>query len=460
MPASRRKVTRIGLPDRYIECGAVPTLQARYGLTTEAIVATIAALAGGSRHEDHRDRDLHRRRRLEELAVRARSTPTTGIHGIGEGTLNGFIRTTEAGVHELKHLGDRAGPAPHQRARQAHARQRVARWRPYPPHGDRGDRGRLLGHPRQDRSACRSTSCSAARCATACSATPMAGTAPSARRRPSSRRPRPCSPRASRRSSSIRSAPRRASSRERNSTSPTTSAACCATSCRRTRRILIDVHARFTEIAALQAAERFADSTSTGGRSRRRATGRRRCTRWRTARPIPVATGEMYDTVGQFYHAGRRRRRQHLPARADVARRHRHHRCRSPTWRWRMAATSRPHQSGGPVATAVCLQLAAAVPNFLIQEHFDAFNEPWTRDLVTWHPTIDPTNGHLSLPDAPGLGIDLNIEAIEAHPYDPHAYLNVHAEGWEKRLGTDAREQGQDRSARRSRGRRSRSRGW
>ena len=27
-----------------------------------------------------------------------------GIHGVGEGTLNGFIKTTEAGVHELKHL--------------------------------------------------------------------------------------------------------------------------------------------------------------------------------------------------------------------------------------------------------------------------------------------------------------------------------------------------------------------
>jgi transketolase len=39
-----RKVARIGLPDRFIECGAVPTLQARYGLTTEAIVAKIARL--------------------------------------------------------------------------------------------------------------------------------------------------------------------------------------------------------------------------------------------------------------------------------------------------------------------------------------------------------------------------------------------------------------------------------
>ncbi|MDC9826338.1 transketolase C-terminal domain-containing protein [Devosia sp. ZB163] len=38
------KVTRIGLPDRYIECGAVPTLQQKYGLTVEAVVATIGAL--------------------------------------------------------------------------------------------------------------------------------------------------------------------------------------------------------------------------------------------------------------------------------------------------------------------------------------------------------------------------------------------------------------------------------
>jgi transketolase len=40
-----KKVSRIGLPDRYIECGSVPTLQARYGLTTAAVVEKIAALA-------------------------------------------------------------------------------------------------------------------------------------------------------------------------------------------------------------------------------------------------------------------------------------------------------------------------------------------------------------------------------------------------------------------------------
>jgi galactonate dehydratase len=72
----------------------------------------------------------------------------------------------------------------------------------------------------------------------------------------------------------------------------------------------------------------------------------------------------------------------------------------------------------------------------LIQEHFDATNETWTRDLVTWHPEIDQSNGHLSFPTASGLGIDLNLEAIEEHPYDPDAFFNLHEEGWEQRIGS------------------------
>ena len=195
------------------------------------------------------------------------------------------------------------------------------------------------------------------------------------------------------------------------------------------------MHARFTEIAALQAAEKFADldiywweePTSRDRQETVHEVAHRS--------PIPVATGEMYDTVGQFYSlaagGGVNIFQPEPMSLGGIA----------PSLQVANLALAHgsyiaPHQSGGPVATAVCLQLAAAVPNFLIQEHFDAFNDPWTRDLVTWHPTVDPRNGHLSLPDAPGLGIDLDLEAIRRHPYDPHAYLNVHTEGWEKRLGT------------------------
>ena len=40
-----RPLTRIGLPDRYIECGSVPHLQAKYGLATERVVEAIVAAA-------------------------------------------------------------------------------------------------------------------------------------------------------------------------------------------------------------------------------------------------------------------------------------------------------------------------------------------------------------------------------------------------------------------------------
>jgi galactonate dehydratase len=94
-----------------------------------------------------------------------------------------------------------------------------------------------------------------------------------------------------------------------------------------------------------------------------------------------------------------------------------------------------PHQSGGPVATAVCLQLAACLPNFLIQEHFDPFNEPWTRSLVSWVPELDTATGQLSLPDAPGLGVDLDLAVARDHPLDPGAFLDVTSAGWEMRAG-------------------------
>jgi len=200
--------------------------------------------------------------------------------------------------------------------------------------------------------------------------------------------------------------------------------------------ILIDVHARFTEADALRAAEKLApiglywweEPTTREREAPANAVGHRS--------PIRVATGEMFDTLGQFYtlaHGGGVNIFQPEPmslggilptlAVAHLAEAH-------GSW-------IAPHQSGGPVATAVCLQLAACVPNFLIQENFDYFNDAWTRDLVTWTPALDPATGHFSLPTAPGLGLKLNLDVVRAHPYDPHAFLNIHTEGWEKRLGTN-----------------------
>jgi transketolase len=43
-----KKLTRIGIPDRYIECGSVPVLQDTYGLTTRRMIATMANLLEGT----------------------------------------------------------------------------------------------------------------------------------------------------------------------------------------------------------------------------------------------------------------------------------------------------------------------------------------------------------------------------------------------------------------------------
>jgi len=54
-------------------------------------------------------------------------------------------------------------------------------------------------------------------------------------------------------------------------------------------------------------------------------------------------------------------------------------------------------------------------------------------------------NAEARWPDETGtlhrLGME-NLDAIAAHPYDPNAYLNVHAEGWEMRLGQATPEAG------------------
>jgi galactonate dehydratase len=90
-----------------------------------------------------------------------------------------------------------------------------------------------------------------------------------------------------------------------------------------------------------------------------------------------------------------------------------------------------PHSAQGPVCSAACVQLNASLPNFLIHEIFDEFNEPWEEEIVT-HP-VKVVDGYIDVPDRPGLGIDLNIEEILRHPYKAENYLPLFKPGWEKR---------------------------
>lgn len=87
-----------------------------------------------------------------------------------------------------------------------------------------------------------------------------------------------------------------------------------------------------------------------------------------------------------------------------------------------------PHCSIGPVALAAALHFDWSTPNFRIQEAFGEFDVPWRNDFVRgWNPV---RNGEFMLPDAPGLGLELDESVIAAHPYVPCSFPSLWDGDW------------------------------
>ena len=86
-----------------------------------------------------------------------------------------------------------------------------------------------------------------------------------------------------------------------------------------------------------------------------------------------------------------------------------------------------PHNPLGPIATVANLHLAVATPNHLIQEVMRS-DVPWRDEIVSGVPPI--VDGHMSPPQAPGLGVDVNEAAAADHPYQPEPqYRGFHEDG-------------------------------
>ena len=66
-----------------------------------------------------------------------------------------------------------------------------------------------------------------------------------------------------------------------------------------------------------------------------------------------------------------------------------------------------PHNPMGPISLASGLQLAASIPNFLIQEQV-SFGEGYIKD-----PFVLQKDGTVLIPDRPGLGVELDEEKIK-----------------------------------------------
>ena len=76
-----------------------------------------------------------------------------------------------------------------------------------------------------------------------------------------------------------------------------------------------------------------------------------------------------------------------------------------------------PHNPSGPVANAATLQLAACCPNFSILEIMYS-DVTWRADVT--NESLEYADGYITIPDKPGLGIEINEEECLKHPYQPH----------------------------------------
>jgi len=72
--------------------------------------------------------------------------------------------------------------------------------------------------------------------------------------------------------------------------------------------------------------------------------------------------------------------------------------------------TVQMHVCGSPVATAAALHLEAAIPNFIIHEHHTYSIKAYNRSICVQD--YQPVKGRYHVPDAPGLGVDLNPDVL------------------------------------------------
>ncbi len=96
------------------------------------------------------------------------------------------------------------------------------------------------------------------------------------------------------------------------------------------------------------------------------------------------------------------------------------------------------HMAASPIATLASVHCAAATENFLVLENH-ATDVPWWDDLITGLPKPLVQDGHIAVPETPGLGFDdINEELFRAH-LDPAApiFFDTPTDRWDTERSWD-----------------------
>jgi len=76
-----------------------------------------------------------------------------------------------------------------------------------------------------------------------------------------------------------------------------------------------------------------------------------------------------------------------------------------------------PHNPQGPVSTAASIELGFATPSYVICEAVST-DVPWRGDIVQEGFTVHPDGRYVTPSDRPGLGIEIDLDAVARHPYE------------------------------------------
>jgi len=76
------------------------------------------------------------------------------------------------------------------------------------------------------------------------------------------------------------------------------------------------------------------------------------------------------------------------------------------------------HYAGSPVGCLANCHMIATINNFVAMENH-ALDMPWWQDLVQGLPKPIINQGYVTVPDTPGIGVELNDEVVKKHLRHP-----------------------------------------